>query len=271
MDGAGDPVVATRRNFVTGLAGAEGAFVDPITGDLLLSTFGTGGRILVVRGFSRPATLRVITKVVNDDGGLLSPEDFSVHVRAGGDGVGGSPQPGSSGGSLYTLAAAGVEHTVEPDEVPRYTVSFSGDCPDGRVMPEAGVERTCTVIADDDEPTARLTVVTEVEGGVWLPEDFTVHVVDDGVEVGGSPQPGSGEPPEIPLFAGTYVVSQDGRGATRRRSAAPAPPTAASSSPTARARRARSRTARCHSARGWWSRATGRPGPTSTGARPSRS
>lgn len=51
INGNGDPIVSTRRDFMTGLTGAEGATVDPITGDLLFTTFGGGDRIIVVRGF----------------------------------------------------------------------------------------------------------------------------------------------------------------------------------------------------------------------------
>ncbi|HUQ03171.1 MAG TPA: hypothetical protein VM261_11800 [Kofleriaceae bacterium] len=52
VDTAGDPVASTRRNLITGLTGAEGAAIDPISGDFLFSTFGGGNRIIVVRGFA---------------------------------------------------------------------------------------------------------------------------------------------------------------------------------------------------------------------------
>lgn len=55
-DANGDPVVATRRVFMSGLSGAEGAVIDPLTGDFLFSTFGGGSRVLVVRGFLVPST-----------------------------------------------------------------------------------------------------------------------------------------------------------------------------------------------------------------------
>jgi hypothetical protein len=45
--------------FVSGLTGAEGAAVDPLTGDFLFSSFGTGGSVFVVSGFTvvpEPAT-----------------------------------------------------------------------------------------------------------------------------------------------------------------------------------------------------------------------
>jgi hypothetical protein len=55
-DANGDPVVATRRLFMTGLSGAEGAVIDPVTGDFLFSTFGGGNRVIVVQGFIPPPT-----------------------------------------------------------------------------------------------------------------------------------------------------------------------------------------------------------------------
>ena len=202
-------MVATRRDFVTGLDGAEGAFVDPVTGDFLFSTYGGGNRVIVVRGFARAATVSVVTQVVNDGGGVLGPETFTVHVRRDGQDVDGSPQQGSASGTRYTLSAE-VEHTVQAEAIAHYTVTYSGNCTaDGRVTPAEGVERLCLVTADDDEPTASLEVVTSVDGGAWGAQDFTVHVRDDGADVQGSPQPGSGAGTDHPLFAGRYVVAQD--------------------------------------------------------------
>lgn len=54
IDANGDPVLATRQDFMLGLTGAEGALIDPVTGDFIFSTFGGGDRVLVVRGFSLP-------------------------------------------------------------------------------------------------------------------------------------------------------------------------------------------------------------------------
>ena len=65
VDAEGDPRVATRRDFITGLTGAEGALVDPLTGDFLFSTYGGGNRVIVVRGFARPLPPPVAGKRVN--------------------------------------------------------------------------------------------------------------------------------------------------------------------------------------------------------------
>lgn len=56
-DAAGIPILPTRRVFVDQLSGAEGAFVDPVTGDFLFSTFGGQNIVVAVRGFTAPATI----------------------------------------------------------------------------------------------------------------------------------------------------------------------------------------------------------------------
>lgn len=55
LDASGNPDPATRRDFLTGLSGAEGAVIDPVTGDFLFSTFGGGDRVILVSGFSAPS------------------------------------------------------------------------------------------------------------------------------------------------------------------------------------------------------------------------
>lgn len=54
LDANGDPLMGTRRDFITDLSGAEGAVIDPVTGDFLFSTFGGGDRIVRVEGFVPP-------------------------------------------------------------------------------------------------------------------------------------------------------------------------------------------------------------------------
>lgn len=54
VDSNGNPLVNTRRAFVTELVGAEGATIDPVTGDFLFSTFGGGNEVVVVQGFLVP-------------------------------------------------------------------------------------------------------------------------------------------------------------------------------------------------------------------------
>ncbi|MCB2108733.1 MAG: hypothetical protein KDE14_13580 [Rhodobacteraceae bacterium] len=54
LDSNGNPIVSTRRLFIDGLSGAEGAVIDPVTGDFIFSTFGGGNQVVVVQGFSVP-------------------------------------------------------------------------------------------------------------------------------------------------------------------------------------------------------------------------
>jgi hypothetical protein len=42
---------------VTGLTGAEGALIDPVTGDFLFSTFGGGNKIIRISGFVVPSAI----------------------------------------------------------------------------------------------------------------------------------------------------------------------------------------------------------------------
>jgi hypothetical protein len=54
VDAQGNPLVSTRRTFLSGLTGAEGAVIDPLTGDFLFSTFGGGSRVVRISGFNTP-------------------------------------------------------------------------------------------------------------------------------------------------------------------------------------------------------------------------
>ncbi len=54
IDANGDPILASRIDFLSGLSGAEGAVIDPLTGDFIFSTFGGGDRVLVISGFDAP-------------------------------------------------------------------------------------------------------------------------------------------------------------------------------------------------------------------------
>lgn len=54
IDANGDPIAATRKPFLTSLTGAEGAAIDPVTGDFVFSTYGGGNRVVAIRGFAVP-------------------------------------------------------------------------------------------------------------------------------------------------------------------------------------------------------------------------
>ncbi len=55
MDADGNPIVASRRDFISGLIGAEGAWIDVFSGEFLFSTFGLAqDQVILVRGFAVP-------------------------------------------------------------------------------------------------------------------------------------------------------------------------------------------------------------------------
>ena len=56
IDANGLPVASSQADFITGLSGVEGAAIDPVTGDFLFSTFGSGNHLVVVEGFDTPPT-----------------------------------------------------------------------------------------------------------------------------------------------------------------------------------------------------------------------
>ena len=53
IDANGDPT-GPRQTFISGLSGAEGGVIDPVTGDFLFSTFGGGNQVIVISGFIAP-------------------------------------------------------------------------------------------------------------------------------------------------------------------------------------------------------------------------
>jgi hypothetical protein len=80
----GQPLAGTVRDFVTGLSGAEGGVLDPLTGDFLFSTYSGTNTVIVVRGFNVPACNAAD---VGSQGGVALPDglldnnDFIVFIN----------------------------------------------------------------------------------------------------------------------------------------------------------------------------------------------
>lgn len=72
IDANGNPILASRRTFVNGLTGAEGAAIDPLTGDFLFSTFGGGNQVLEVQGFLPPSTAQSAIPTLSTRGLVLA-------------------------------------------------------------------------------------------------------------------------------------------------------------------------------------------------------
>ncbi len=89
----------------------------------------------------QPATLIVITNVINDGGGTLTPADFTLTVLAT------NPSPASFPGA----AAPGTTVTLDPGLPARLTIPLSRL----RRHIAAGETKTCTITANDRQPAAR--------------------------------------------------------------------------------------------------------------------
>ncbi len=72
----GDPNPASRRDFVVGLSGAEGSFIDPVTGDFIFGTFSGGNHLIRVIGF--PSDNRCKADLNKDC--FLNGDDYDAFV-----------------------------------------------------------------------------------------------------------------------------------------------------------------------------------------------
>jgi len=76
----GLPDISAARDMVTGLTGAEGALIDPVTGDFLFSTFGGGDKIIRISGFEKPSAIGD-GPLQNNTGFNLSPNPTDGRVQ----------------------------------------------------------------------------------------------------------------------------------------------------------------------------------------------
>jgi CSLREA domain-containing protein len=156
---------------------------------------GTGCAATDQRGVARPAgacdigafeyrapRLTVVKRVVNDEGGTQAPDDFTVHVRAGGSDVAGSPQPGTAAGRTYVLAPG--SYTVGENADDRYHASFSGGCgATGAVTLAEGAVKTCTITNTDDPPEVGKLVNAVPDSGtvkIKLPRHRRFRALEEG-------------------------------------------------------------------------------------------
>jgi hypothetical protein len=150
----------------------------------------------------RPATLTVVTDVVNDDGGTRDAGTFTTRVT--GTGVSDDSFPAKDGpGTSVTLGAGAFGVALAPD--PGYAVTYSDGCSGSA---SNGATATCRITADDRPAT--LTVITDVvndHGGTATPGSFTTTVT--GTDVSTATFPGAGGAgTTVTLDAGTFAVDQ---------------------------------------------------------------
>ena len=137
-----------------------------------------------------PPTLTVIKTVINDNGGTLEVNDFSLFI---------SDVGGVASGEIKTVNAG--TYTVSENNQAGYSATIGGDCDaNGNVSLAIGQSKVCT-LTNDDIP-ARLTVTKIVindNGGTLEVSDFPLFVNGVGVVSG----------QENLMSTGDYIVSEN--------------------------------------------------------------
>ncbi len=164
------------------------------------------------------ATITVIKKVINDNGGNLQASDFEIRIFTNGalrtQPFPGQDEPGTDATVVFIPDEEGalsfpMIYDVGEQLTTGYASStFSEECT-GEIYPEE--HKTCTII-NDDVP-ALLQVVKNVvnnEIGTKTASDFNLRV--SGTNTSTTTFPGSGQGTIVTLDAGEYSVTEDADG-----------------------------------------------------------
>lgn len=144
------------------------------------------------------ATLHIIKRVINDNGGTASAFSSTMHVKSlgyFGTDVAGSPASGTvTPGTSYSLPAG--TYVVSENADSSYARSFSGDCDgSGNVTLVAGADATCTITNND------IAVIANVPAEV-----VPVAVIPVLPNTGVGPEENSSAPWNIIIPSGIFVV-----------------------------------------------------------------
>ncbi|MFC1711891.1 SdrD B-like domain-containing protein [Patescibacteria group bacterium] len=191
---------ADGQNDLTVNAGTYTVTEPPVSGytttysnctDVVIPNGGT--ETCTITNNDKPGMLTVIKHVINDDGGTLLADDFSINVA--GTNPNPSSFPGDETGTQVTLDAG--TYSVDEDFVFGYEKTLGANC-SGTIA--NGESKTCTITNDDIAPT--LTLVKTVEnnyGGTAVISDFQAYI-DSSTAPWNLAQT---------LLAGSYTASED--------------------------------------------------------------
>jgi hypothetical protein len=125
---------------------------------------------------SLPGAVKVVTDVINDNGGNKTARDFLFNIiRSGFMTVTGRGSPPPDGVTVMTPSGS---YTISQDAVVGYTTTIEGDCTNIAVVENQ--TNNCTII-NDDVAGAELRVIAQVindNGGNRTAEDFRLFIVD---------------------------------------------------------------------------------------------
>jgi hypothetical protein len=156
-----------------------------------------GSATCTITNNDNAASLTVIKKVINDNGGTKLPADFTMLVS--GTDVSSNSFPGNAAGTTVTLDAG--SYSVSENGLSTYAASYSSDCSGALAL---GEHKTCTVTNDDKMPVLVLVKqVLNYNGGDAEANDWLLKAT------GPTTLSGWGGAVSGPSFdAGTYTLSE---------------------------------------------------------------
>ncbi len=123
-------------------------------------------KVCTITNNDNPATIKVIKKIINDNGGTLTISGVTLKVD-GNTVTNNTSNPFNAG-----------QHTVSETPISGYTATFSGDCAaDGIVTLAIGQNAVCTITNSDNVPT--ITVIKKIinnDGGSLTIAGVTLKV-----------------------------------------------------------------------------------------------
>lgn len=145
---------------------------------------------LSIQNAPTSGTVTILKHVINDNGGIKTSSDFSLHLKNNGVDITGSPFLGNETGTNFNVGAG--TYTINEAQLGGYTFTgFTGDCDaTGTLSVLVGETKICTLTNDDTPPpTGTLTVMNVIindNGATKTLADFPLFIDADNV-VSGTP------------------------------------------------------------------------------------
>jgi hypothetical protein len=137
-------------------------------------------RTCIITNDDESSTVRVIKRVINDDGGTLQPSDFQISVTGPSE-LSPSPEsfPGRSGSGINVELTANTPYRVTETTSSRYNADFD-ECRSSNGIPP-GETRTCIITNNDKERTDTTNTIIEYRETTPIETDVETIRFDKGI------------------------------------------------------------------------------------------
>jgi hypothetical protein len=137
-------------------------------------------RTCIITNDDESSTLRVIKRVINDDGGTLQPSDFQISVTGPSE-LSPSPEsfPGRSGSGIDVELTSNTPYRVTETTSSRYNADFD-ECRSSNGVPP-GETRTCIITNNDKERTDTTNTIIEYRETTPIETDVETIRFDKGI------------------------------------------------------------------------------------------